>query len=117
MIQDLFNLKGENILITGSSRGIGFTLARGLGHAGATIILNGRKSESLQKASDRLKNEGINVHTSVFDVSDEEGQDVTKKSFKHITKDKEKLLCIFGNLVDEGENKRSFMKLAKNILN
>ncbi len=71
MIQELFSLVGKNILITGSSRGIGFALAQGLGNAGATIILNGRNSTTLQAASGRLRDVGITVHESVFDVSDE----------------------------------------------
>jgi len=73
MIQELFTLAGKTIMITGSSRGIGFALARGLGKAGATIILNGRNRTTLKAASSRLRNLGITVHESVFDVSDEEG--------------------------------------------
>jgi len=72
MIQELFNLDGKKILITGSSRGIGFTLSQGLGKAGATIVLNGRHSETLKRASEKLIKEDIVAHYSVFDVSDEE---------------------------------------------
>jgi len=71
MIEELFSLKGKNILITGSSRGIGYTLARGLGRAGATVILNGRNNKTLQSAAETLVAEGLNVSTSIFDVSDE----------------------------------------------
>ena len=35
----LFNLEGQTALITGSTRGIGFALARGLGQAGAHMCL------------------------------------------------------------------------------
>ena len=42
---ELFNLKGKRALITGSSQGIGYALARGLDQAGAEIILNGRNKE------------------------------------------------------------------------
>ena len=73
MIQELFTLAGKTILITGSSRGIGFALAQGLGKAGATIILNGRNRTTLETASARLRDFGITVHESVFDVSDEGG--------------------------------------------
>lgn len=37
----LFDLTGRVALVTGSSRGIGNSLARGLAEAGATVVLNG----------------------------------------------------------------------------
>ncbi|MDM0108975.1 SDR family NAD(P)-dependent oxidoreductase, partial [Variovorax sp. J22R24] len=37
-----FDLTGRTALITGSSAGIGFALARGLAGAGARVILNAR---------------------------------------------------------------------------
>jgi gluconate 5-dehydrogenase len=38
----LLALTGKIALITGSSQGLGLFLARGLGHAGAAIVLNGQ---------------------------------------------------------------------------
>lgn len=38
----LFNLRGKRALITGSGRGIGLALARGLAGAGAAIVINDR---------------------------------------------------------------------------
>jgi gluconate 5-dehydrogenase len=57
-------------LITGSSRGIGFGIVRGLGQAGATIILNGRDEGKLNRAVSTLSQEGLNVYGYSFDVSD-----------------------------------------------
>jgi gluconate 5-dehydrogenase len=62
MIQQLFGLQGKIALITGSSQGLGLILARGLGQAGATIVLNGRNGEKLQKAASELSNEGLTGH-------------------------------------------------------
>ena len=70
MLQELFGLSSKVALTTGSSRGIGFALARGLAQAGATVILNGRDVEKLKHAQSSLKSEGIDVHISVFDVCD-----------------------------------------------
>ena len=47
----LFTLDGKCALITGSSQGIGYALARGLGEAGATIVLNGRDKEKLKSSA------------------------------------------------------------------
>jgi gluconate 5-dehydrogenase len=65
-----FDLTGKTALITGSSQGIGLTLAHGLGEAGARIIINGRDKEKLSKASKTLQNKGFNVRELVFDVTD-----------------------------------------------
>jgi len=66
----MFRLDGRMALITGSSAGIGFALARGLGQAGASLVLNGRNDEKLQAAAAELRKEGFTVHARSFDVSD-----------------------------------------------
>ncbi len=43
----LFDLSGRRALVTGSSQGIGFSLASGLAKAGASLILNGRDPAKL----------------------------------------------------------------------
>ena len=68
----LFSLKGKRALITGASRGIGFTLAQGLGRFGAEIVLNGRDPAHLDSARARLEQEGIATRGSVFDVTDQD---------------------------------------------
>jgi len=67
---DLFNLAGKTALITGSSQGIGFTLAKGLSEAGAKIVLNGRDEKKLKAAAAKLSGAGATVLTRVFDVTD-----------------------------------------------
>ncbi|MCF3641790.1 SDR family oxidoreductase [Rhizobium sp. TRM95111] len=51
MSQALFDLTGRRALVTGSSQGIGFALARGLAEAGAEIVLNGRDAAKLAAAA------------------------------------------------------------------
>lgn len=70
MSLDLFSLAGRTALVTGSSMGIGYTLARGLGRAGATIVLNARREDRLAAAADALRAEGLTVHAYAFDVTD-----------------------------------------------
>ena len=65
-----FRLDGRVALVTGSSTGIGFALARGLGQAGATVVVNGRDKQRMQAAADTLRGEGLSVHSSAFDVND-----------------------------------------------
>jgi gluconate 5-dehydrogenase len=70
MSTQLFNLAGRVALVTGSSQGLGFTIARGLGEAGATVVLNGRTREKLDKAVAALAAQGIKVCGAAFDVTD-----------------------------------------------
>ena len=65
-----FQLNSKLALITGSSAGIGFALARALGEAGAHVVINGRNSQKVSVAVQTLKSEGLNVSASVFDVTD-----------------------------------------------
>lgn len=66
---ELFGLTGRLALVTGSSTGIGFALARGLGKAGTRIVLNGRDPDRLGQAAASLSAEGLLVHQAVFDVT------------------------------------------------
>jgi gluconate 5-dehydrogenase len=65
-----FRLDQRIALVTGSSAGIGLALARGLGQAGATLVLNGRSEAKLAQAARRLRDEGLQVHQQAFDVCD-----------------------------------------------
>jgi len=65
-----FDLTHKIALITGSSQGIGLALARGLAEAGAEVILNGRNNARLEKAATVLREQGGQVRTCAFDVTD-----------------------------------------------
>ena len=69
MAANSFRLDGRLALVTGSSAGIGFALARALGEAGAAVVLNGRDALKLAQAVAVLRAEGLSVHTSSFDVT------------------------------------------------
>ncbi len=70
MSLSMFDLTGRHALITGSSQGIGFALAKGLAGAGASIVLNGRNEDKLASAVEELRAEGGTVAYSAFDVTD-----------------------------------------------
>lgn len=70
-MSNLFDISGKVVLITGSTRGIGLTLATGLGLAGAKIILNGRNEAKLRDVLEPLRSKGIEAYGYAFDVCNE----------------------------------------------
>lgn len=64
-----FDLSGQRALVTGSSRGLGYAMARGLAQAGASVVLNGRDSVALGNAAADLAAEGASVTALAFDVT------------------------------------------------
>ena len=69
----LFDVEGKIALVTGSTHGLGMAMAKGLGLAGATIIVNGNSSqEKIDKAVALYKSEGIKAFGYKFNVTDEE---------------------------------------------
>ncbi|MBU1313760.1 MAG: SDR family oxidoreductase [Alphaproteobacteria bacterium] len=71
MTNPLFSLAGRTALVTGSSRGLGLAIARGLAEAGAAIVLNGVNAERLEQTAAALRAEGFSVSSAAFDVTDE----------------------------------------------
>ena len=69
MAFELFNLVGMRALITGSSQGIGFAIARGLAEHGASVVLNGRDRNKLDAAAAELRSAGHDIAAAGFDVT------------------------------------------------
>lgn len=69
-VLDRFSLAGRIALVTGSSSGIGQTLATGLAGAGARVVLNGRDPAKLQATAGKLREAGFAVDAAPFDVTD-----------------------------------------------
>ncbi|OLO08864.1 gluconate 5-dehydrogenase [Salinicola sp. MH3R3-1] len=70
---NLFDIQGRLALITGSTRGLGNALARGLAEQGARVIVHGRSQEAAEEAARKLAAEtGATVEAVAFDVTDAE---------------------------------------------
>ncbi|MGQ7944347.1 gluconate 5-dehydrogenase [Flavobacterium sp. WC2509] len=69
---NLFDLTGKTALVTGGVHGLGMAMAKGLGHAGAKIVINDRSSQvALDNAVAEYKSVGIDAYGYIFDVTDE----------------------------------------------
>ncbi|PIO97299.1 SDR family oxidoreductase [Pleomorphomonas carboxyditropha] len=66
----LFDLTGRTALVTGSSRGIGEVMARGLAAHGAAVVIHGTDRAAAEAVAESLIAEGHRAHVAVFDVTD-----------------------------------------------
>ena len=77
----LFDLSGRRALVTGGTQGIGYAIAKGLGEAGATLVINARNKEKLNRCTEQLRQIGIEAVPALFDVTD---TDDVKSAIAHI---------------------------------
>ncbi len=71
MSTQLFSLEGKRALITGSSRGLGLSMAEGMARAGAEVIVNGTDAARVAQAVATLRAEGLKAREAAFDITDE----------------------------------------------
>ncbi len=71
-IKQSFNLEGKVAIVTGSSKGIGKSIAKGLAEHGATVVISSRSQEAVDEVvkeftSENLKAIGIACHIGKAD--------------------------------------------------
>lgn len=71
-MKNAFDLTGKVALVTGGTYGIGMAMAKALGKAGATIIVNARRSEMVDEAVAEYKKEGLQAYGFTCDVTKED---------------------------------------------
>ena len=64
-------LKGQAVLVTGASRGLGRAIAKTLAQAGADLVLAGRDAGALAETEREVTSLGVRAVTAVADVSRE----------------------------------------------
>lgn len=69
------DLRGRRALVTGSTAGIGFAIAKGLAAEGAAVMINGRHQENVDRALVRLAEAGLAVGGIAADAARETGSD------------------------------------------
>jgi NAD(P)-dependent dehydrogenase (short-subunit alcohol dehydrogenase family) len=65
-----FDFKGEVVVVTGGSRGLGLEIAHAFGDSGAHVVITARREQWLTEAEKFLKDRAIAVHALTCDVAD-----------------------------------------------
>ena len=93
---NLFNdMEDKKIaLVTGANKGIGFEACRQLAKNGFKVILTSRDEKKGKNASERLKNEGLDIVYHQLDVADDGSM---KNIFGFVKKEFEKLDVLVNN--------------------
>jgi NAD(P)-dependent dehydrogenase (short-subunit alcohol dehydrogenase family) len=71
-MQDLFDLSGKVALVTGSTRGIGKSIAEELARAGAKVSISSRKAEACEQTLAEFKKQGFDAIAQPCNVSRKE---------------------------------------------
>jgi NAD(P)-dependent dehydrogenase (short-subunit alcohol dehydrogenase family) len=80
------DLSGKTALVTGSTAGIGYAIAKGLAASGAGVVINGRGQDKVDAAMANLKHavSGAKVRGMAADVSTAEGCDALLKALPDV---------------------------------
>jgi len=68
---NLFTLNGKRALVTGGTHGLGMAMAKGLGQAGAELIINDISADKLEGALKEYARVGLKAHGLLFDVTND----------------------------------------------
>jgi len=70
-IKKRFDLENKVAIITGGSRGIGESIARGLAEFGAKVVITGRTQESIDEVAHNFSKEGFDILPLTCHLGDE----------------------------------------------
>ncbi len=79
-VKELFDLKGNIILVTGGAGNYGKCIAEGLAEAGATVIIASSNIDNIKKVADEFRTRLLDVHPMQVDQGDHESVMQLKKN-------------------------------------
>lgn len=71
-IKNKFNLEGKVAIVTGASKGIGESIARGFAESGAKVVVSSRNQEAVDAVAASFKKDGLEATGIACHVGDDE---------------------------------------------
>lgn len=71
-IKQKFDLKGKVAIVTGSSKGIGLSIARGLAENGAKLVISSRKQDAVEAIAQEFNSAGLEAIGIACHIGDQE---------------------------------------------
>lgn len=82
-IKSKFDLSGKVAIVTGSSKGIGLSIARGLAENGAKVVISSRKQEAVDAVASEFKSKGLEAIGIACHIGDaEQRQNLVDKTLE-----------------------------------
>lgn len=72
MIKQKFDLSGKVAIVTGSSKGIGWSIARGLAENGAKVVISSRKQDAVDAVAQEFSKDGLEAIGIACHIGDAE---------------------------------------------
>ena len=69
-IKPMFQLDGKIALVTGASKGIGESIARGLAEFGASVVLSSRRQEAVDAVAEKFRSDGLDAYAIAAHMGD-----------------------------------------------
>lgn len=83
-IKNLFSLEGKVAIVTGASKGIGESMARGLAEFGASVVVSSRDHAAVNDLASEMRNDGLSAKGIACHVAREEDrQTLVRETLEH----------------------------------
>ena len=79
-IKQKFDLTGKVAIVTGSSKGIGLSIARGLAENGARLVISSRKQDAVDAVAEEFNKAGLEAIGIACHIGDAEQREALVSS-------------------------------------